>query len=274
MSGSVESAGRGGSPFLLMMLLTVAILIFVVVVARKQKGKGTTSKKSLICGVAGVLLIMAAALAFFKRALAFSSTMYPYFEKAELSLKMFKRDGFFQYFLNMGMDFWAWAEIILLALAGILLIVKGVIPNLVPSIALGGIFGLLALLTVVPTFRNFIAMFAIGNFKGFLCYAVWTLADFLKLLTFASMAAIILLKSSLGGLFFIPAGVAAVNAFLEFLINLTGMFNMFGASHIFIPVNDKPMIITWTFGASLVFLLINCVLIAALFAAGMANNEE
>lgn len=233
------------------------------------------SKKSLFYVAGGALLILMAVLTFFESALSFSSTMRPYFEKAELSFKIFKSRGFFKYFMREGMGFQSWARIILLALAGIVCLVKAFMPDLIPSIALGGIFGLLAVLALIGFSIRLINMFRLNiGFTGFLCYAVWLLMDLLTLAAYGGMAAIIILKDSLGGLFFVPAAAAVVNAFIAFLVNVTGMFKMFGMSYQFMYLNNFPSAITWTFGASLLFLIIDCVLVAALFAVGMANNEE
>lgn len=222
------------------------------------------SKKSLFYMAGGALLFLMAVLTFLESALSFSSTMYPYFEKAQLSLKMFKLDGYFRHFMREGMNFQAWARIILLALAGIVCLVKAFMPDLIPSIALGGIFGLLAVFALVGFTRGFIQVFRAEGFGHFIGLAINLLSSLLTLVAFGGMAAIIILKDCLGNLFFVPAAAAGVGAVIAFFVNL----GVTRSLHIW------AFTVVWTFGASLLFLIIDCVLVAALFAVGMANNEE
>ena len=232
------------------------------------------SKKSLLYIGAGVLLMLMAVLTFVEGALVFSSTMDWRFEKAELSFRVFKDSGYLRYYMQEVMDFKAWIEIVLLALAGLLLVAKAFVPDFIPDIALVGAFGLLAVLAFFPFIKSFINIFSTDKMEKFnntLGMLAWALMDGLTLAAFGCMAAIILLKSNFGRFFFVPAGVAVLNAGLTFLANITGMFNM---NPLFLAINELPYVTQWAFGASFAFFLFDCVLVAALFAAGMANNEE
>ena len=146
---------------------------------------------------------------------------------------------------------------VLLPLAvGLMLITKAFLSDKIPNIILVGLFGLLALLNVVHFFG--FLRFIINNAAcGFMDYLILA-SYFFEGVAYGSMAAIILFKDSFGGFFFVPAAVVAINACISFLVNAFGLFGM--------PrVGFFPCIISLAF---------NFVLVAALFAAGLANNEE
>ena len=140
---------------------------------------------------------------------------------------------------------------------GLALIAKAFLSDRIPNIVLVALFGLLALSCVTSFIENFIDMIRYDLFNHFISY-VNLLSYGLMVVVYGGMAAIILLKDSLGGFFFAPAAVLVAKAFMWFLIRVIGMFGM----------------VRVAFGFSLILLLIDCVLAAALFAVGMANNEE
>ena len=216
------------------------------------------SKKSLFYIAGGILLILLAGLTFVRSAVSFSTLAFGAFRRGGLSFQIFKDEFIMDIFMRDEMNFMSWANIVLLALAGIVLLVKAFMPDLIPSIALGGIFGLLALFALITLFKNFFNIFEIRGFKAIMRTLVYVFMNLLSVVAFGSMAAVIILKDSFGSLFFVPAAAAAFNAVVTFMMNIIGLFGAF----------------QWGFGASIFFLFVDVTLVLALFAVGMANNEE
>jgi hypothetical protein len=208
------------------------------------------SKKSLLYIGAGVLLILSAIWSLASEAILMNPWIFEY---EEFFRVLFKMKYLKHYTQSMGGLTWL-AFLITLGTGGVL-IAKGLIPDVVPSIALAGAFGLLSLFALIGFVRNFFEIF--NNGRHFLVW-VAVLASFLTLVAYGGMAAIIFMKDSFGGLYFVPAGALLCKAGMWFLIRVAGLFGIY-------PVG---------FGLCFFMLIGEIMLIAALFAAGMANNEE
>ena len=205
------------------------------------------SKKSLFYIAGGALLILWAVLSLVEGAMGMLG--YP-------PLKMFfKMHAIKQYMHTM--TFMSWFHFAVWILAGGVLIAKAFVPDMLPNIAIAGLFALLALFALVGFVGDFFALFRGGNARYFVNW-IRVFSALLSVVAVGGMAVIIFLKDSFGSLFFVPAAAVAAKAFMWFIIRAFGLFGMFSLS----------------FGVSLILLLIDCVLVAALFAVGMANNEE
>ncbi len=141
---------------------------------------------------------------------------------------------------------------IIMILTGLILMAKAFVKDMIPDIALVGLFGVLAIFSGISFLQSFIALFREGYFW---IKAINVCSNVLMLVAYGGMAAIILLKDSFGGFFFVPAGAVAVKALLAFVGRFIGMGAM-------------PM------GAYLIIFVFDMVLVGALLAVGMAVNEN
>lgn len=213
-------------------------------------------KKSLVCIGAGVMLILAAVFAYVGGAVAFEATMF-FGRKGRISFRIFQDEWFMEMYKSH-MTFMDWANIILLAVAGVLMLVKAFMPDLLPSVVIGGVFALLAVVALIALFKNVGNLFHAGGFKGFLRILIYLFMNVLSVAAFGVMAAIALMKDSFGNFFFVPAAAMAVNAVISAFMGLTGLF---GA-------------MKWAFGSLILFFMFDMMLVMALFAAGMAIKEN
>ena len=230
------------------------------------------SKKSLLYVGAGVLMILVAILTFVEGGLVWWGDRFGRYGLEGLSIdwRVFK-DSYYMDMYKESLDFMFWVNIGLLVLAGVVLLAKAFVPDLIPDIALVGIFGLLALMALISVFSGIINMFRRGNeyygipdFDYCLGSLIGILPTVLTLIAFGGMAAIFMFKDGFGRFFFVPTLSAIASAGIMFLINIGTTRNL--AIWAYTTV--------WSFGASFVFFMFDCVLIAALFATGLAINEE
>ena len=213
-------------------------------------------KKSLYSIGAGVLLILAAVVAFYSGIVQVGGMRFDG-NKAIFTFKVFKDEWFMEMYKE-SMTFAAWANIILLAVAGVLMLAKAFVPDMLPNVVLGGVFAALAAMAVLSLFKTFGSFGHAGGFVGVLRILVYVLMGVLSIAAFGLMAAIALMKDSFGSFFFAPAALVAVNAVIDGFMGLTGLF---GA-------------LRWSFGSLIIFFIFDMVLVGALFAVGMAINED
>ena len=216
------------------------------------------SKKSLFYIGAGVLMILATVLSLISSALVvdgwYFNMMLDHIGGEDI-LSMFKT--IVKRYISM-MDGWAWMEFFVMILTGVILIAKGIVPDMLRwEMGIAGLFGLLAVFALIGFAQNFFNLFRDGNIKVFVRW-LNILSSLLLLVAFGGMTAIIFMKDSFGSFFFVPAAALAFKEFMWFVIRV---FGMFGIPHI-------------GFGACLIILIVDMMLVAALFAAGMANNEK
>ena len=208
------------------------------------------SKKSLLYIGAGVLLILSAIWSLASEALF----MNPWLVEHEGIFRILFKMKYLRHY-TQSMGGLAWITFLIMLAVGGALIVKGLAPDMVPSVVLAGAFGLLSLFALIGFARNFFEIFKNGRH-----FLVWVsaLSSFLTLVAYGGMTAVIFMKDSFGGLYFVPAGALLCKAGMWFLIRIAGLFGVY-------PVG---------FGLCFFMLIGEIMLIAALFAAGMANNEE
>ena len=126
---------------------------------------------------------------------------------------------------NEGTTILSMISTITVALTGIALLGTAFKGDLVPDIVLVGLFGILALVAGIGFLSNIVWLFNYGNIK--VLWTWWMVIDGgLVTITYASMAAIIALKDTFGGFFFVPAGLRACTAFVWFLVHCFGIFGM------------------------------------------------
>ena len=213
-------------------------------------------KKSLFYVVGGVLLILSAVLSLFQGAMTFAGMMY----YREQSFAMIFKTGQFRYYIR-SMTGMAWLQVAVIIFAGLVLMAKAFLKDAVPDIVLVGLFGVLTAFAGISFLRSFIAFFREGNFW---VKSVSVCTNLLMVVAYGGMAAIILLKDSFGGFFFVPALAVAGKAFLNFVLYA-------------IPTRLKAIMIGLVympFGACLLVFVFDMVLVAALFAIGMAVKEN
>lgn len=141
---------------------------------------------------------------------------------------------------------------IITIITGLILIAKAFVKDMIPEIALVGLFGVLAIISGISFLQGFIALFREGPF---IVKIINVCSPALTLAAYGAMAAIILLKDSFGSFFFVPAGAVAVKAVLAFIGR-------------FMAIGGMPI------GAGLMIFVFDMILVGALFAVGMAVNEN
>ncbi|MBO5737180.1 MAG: hypothetical protein J6S04_05165 [Clostridia bacterium] len=211
------------------------------------------SKKSLLYIGAGVLFILAAVLFYVERILLVGAdVMHNGFT---LSFKSLRID-WIKEMAKDSMTNLDWMNIAFLALVGVVMLVKALMPDLVPEIALVGVLGLIAMVWVG---KLVVYMMDMGRMGGLSMNSMIVIGqDWLMLAAFAGMAAIIFLKDSLGQFYFVPAMLAITSLVISILMHVTGMFGY----------------ARYTFGSLLLLLIMDVVTPMALLATGMANKEE
>ena len=216
-------------------------------------------RKSLFYVVGGVLLILSAALSLFQEALEFSSIMY-YYDEGALPRMLFKSGAFRDYVQRM--DIMSLIRFGMVLLTGLILIAKAFVKDIVPDIAIVVLFALMAVYWSIPFLQNFWLFWGEGNFW---VKSVFVCTSLLMVVAYGGMAAIILLKDSFGGFFFVPALAVAGKAFLNFVLY---------ASASTIVKAMKMKILYMPFGMCLLVFVFDMVLVGALFAIGMAVKEN
>ena len=211
------------------------------------------SKKSLFYLGAGVLFILAAVLVYVERILLVGAEVS--YNGFTINLKALRVD-WIKEMAKDSMTNLDWMNIAFLALVGVVMLVKALMPDLVPDIALVGVFGLLSMVWVGKLAIYVINMGRMG--QPFMSDMVSLGQDLLMLAAFAGMAAIIFLKDSLGQFYFVPAMLAITSLVIFVLMHVTGMFGY----------------AQWGFGSLLLLVIMDVMTPMALLATGMANNEE
>ena len=173
-----------------------------------------------------------------------------------ISFEIF-RHGNMKFYFREIMNFWSWVSFGALILTGIVCIAKAFLDDVIPEIGLVGLFGILALVPLVSFFRQFFRMFDYHGFRYFINY-VNLFSYLLGVVVFGGMAAIILLKSSFGSLFVLPAIAKVLQAGMCFIVPVFGLFQ------------TRP----YGFVLCMVLFLIDMVLVGALIALGKAVNEK
>ncbi len=174
------------------------------------------------------------------------------------------------YFEHAGDEIWL--NYALWWLAAIALAAKAFLPDLVPDIALVGLFGLLALISGILTLLASIAnadsilggmmwryMFE-SKFAAWVYILLQAIFGLFPCLAFAAVAVLILLRSSLGQLFFAPAAISAVGIFCNFLFSVTECFGLM-----------RNMMRS---NVSIIYLLLSGITVVAYLLVGMAIREE
>ena len=164
----------------------------------------------------------------------------------------------------------SWVTIILWLGAGVLLLVKAFLPDLISDVILGGFFAIFALylgiMVIVAVINNIDTMITHkmwrfmceSEFEAILHILLSAFLSLLNCLSIAALAAIILLKSNFGQLFFVPAGIKLVEAVLGLFAHLIGLFG-------FMQIG---------IGALIVLLLLDGITVMGLLLAGLAVNED
>ena len=216
-------------------------------------------RKSLFYIGGGILLILSVVLSVFQGAIMTSSSILAYKELPPISW-MFE-SGYFKYYMQniSGMQK---LQLILPIIIGLALIVKGVLGDIVPDIALVGLFGIMALFAGVAFLKSSMALFREGNFWVKL---VSVSTNLLMLIAYGGMAAIIFMKDSFGGFFFVPAASVGGTALLKLLLygSVTSRKKAYLMGLVYLP-----------FKFCLLIFLLDMVLVGALFAIGMAVVED
>ena len=164
--------------------------------------------------------------------------------------------GKMKFYFREIMNFGSWVSLGALSLTGIVCIAKAFLDDVIPEIGLVGLFGILALIPLVSFFRQFFLMFDYHGFRYFINY-VDLFSYLLMIVAFGGMAAIILLKSSFGSLFVLPAIAKVLQAGMWFIVHVFGLFQT----------------MRYGFVLCMVLFLIDMALVGALISVGKAVNE-
>lgn len=158
------------------------------------------SKKSSLYRKGGSLLILSAVLPLFQ-------SMIMYLGRISLSelLKSYMQS----------ITIMSKIQLIITISIGVVLIAKAFFGDMIPDIVLVGLFGVLALLEGVAFLKSVPLLFRGGDIIEALLSVTM---NFLMVLAYGSMAAIIFMKDSFGGFFFVPAAAVGARALLIFLL--------------------------------------------------------
>ena len=196
------------------------------------------SKKSSLYRKGGSMLILSVVLPLFQ-------SMIMYFGRISLSelLKSYMQS----------ITIMSKIQLIITISIGVVLIAKAFFGDMIPDIVLVGLFGVLALLEGVAFLKSVPLFFRGGDIiVGLLSVTM----NFLVLLAYGGMAAIIFMKDSFGGFFFVPAAAVGVNALLR-LVLYSSVWSYY-----------------WSFKVVLLIFLLDMVFAAALFVIGKAVVED
>jgi hypothetical protein len=169
----------------------------------------------------------------------------------------FLRGGMFKFYLRDVMDFFAWVSFAFLIIAGLVCIAKAFVDDMIPDIALAGVFCVLALCAVLAFFKRFFNMFDYRGFRYFINY-VTLFSIAMEIVAFGLVAAMIFLKGGLASLFFAPAAVKALQTGMWFLVYAFGMFG------------TRSYGIAFSMG----FVITEMFMVIGLFAVSKAVNEK
>lgn len=162
---------------------------------------------------------------------------------------VFQFSNFKLYFFQMDWNSMIWHGA--MALTALICFAKAFADELVPDIALVGLFGLLTLSKGITFLMNFINMIKYHQLNTWMAWLDVFLQLF-PIMAFGGMAGIMLLKDAFGGLYFAPAAIKVVELVL-----------------VLIFANFIPMI-----GVTAVNLILNALFIGGLFILGKAFTDN
>ena len=206
------------------------------------------SKKGLLYIGGGLLLILSTVLS----VILDVKTSFGMWADKLPSLSYLIEIGFFKYYMqHMGIT--QTIQWIIPILIGLVLVAKAFVGDMIPDIVLVGLFGVLALLEGVAFLKSVPLLFRGGDIIEALLSVTM---NFLMVLAYGGMAAIIFMKDSFGGFFFVPAAAVGVNALLR-LVLYSSVWSYY-----------------WSFKVVLLIFLLDMVFAAALFVIGKAVVED